>query len=129
MDLFAETLEYLSLYVCLLSIFVLAWGVVRCMISFFRSEFRRHSLDDGLTSVIRGKNALGFYILLSLEILIAADIIDSIIKPTWEDIVRLACIVAIRTVMSHFLNKEIAEGDEQLERQKRASIGTGKAKK
>ncbi|MEA5004091.1 MAG: DUF1622 domain-containing protein, partial [Christensenella sp.] len=53
------------------------------------------------------KNGLSGYVLLSLEILIVADIIETIVKPTLEDIVRLAAIVAIRTVISYFLNKEI----------------------
>lgn len=123
MELFAETLEIVSLYTCLFSVFVLGWGLVRCGINFFRGEFKRKSLREGIATVIRGKNALGFYILLSLEILIAADIIDSIVKPTWEDILRLAVIVAIRTVISHFLNKEIAESNEQLEREEKASAG------
>lgn len=121
MELFADVLEAVSLYACLFSVFVLAWGLVRCAISFFRGEFQRRTRREGIASVIRGKNALGFYILLSLEILIAADIIDSIVKPTWEDILLLAAIVTIRTVISHFLNKEIMEGREQLEQEERSA--------
>ena len=45
--------------------------------------------------------------------LIVADIIDSIAKPTFEDILRLAAIVAIRTVISYFLNKEIRDSEQQ----------------
>ena len=59
------------------------------------------------------KNGLGGYILLALEVLIVADIIDSIAKPTFEDILRLAAIVAIRTVISYFLNKEIRDSEQQ----------------
>lgn len=111
-------MDYISLFICLFSIFVLCWGVVRCIFDFFRGEFRPKSLREGIAFLIQGKNALGFYILLSLEILIVADIIDSIVKPTWEDIGRLAVIVVIRTFISHFLNKELAEGDEQLARER-----------
>ena len=114
MELFQETMDYISLFICLFSIFVLCWGVVRSIIDFFRGEFRPRNVGDVIASIIRGKNALGFYILLSLEILIAADIIDSIVKPTWEDIGRLGVIVVIRTFISHFLNKELKEGNEQL---------------
>lgn len=55
------------------------------------------------------KNQLGTYVLFSLEVLIVADIIDTIVKPDWQDIIRLGAIVAIRTVISHFLNKEMEE--------------------
>lgn len=121
MELFQETMDYISLFICLFSIVVLCWGVVRCVIDFFRGEFRPKNVRDGIGSIIRGKNALGFYILLSLEILIAADTIDSIVKPTWEDIGRLAVIVVIRTVISHFLNQELKESNEQLEQAARVS--------
>lgn len=117
MALFADTLEVISLCICLLSVFVLCWGVLLCAADFFRYQFRDRDSKTGLLRVIRGKNALGTYVLLSLEILIAADIIDSIAKPTWEDIIRLGAIVAIRTVISYFLNKEIQEGNELLERE------------
>ena len=119
MELFAETLEFISMCICLLSVFVLCWGVLLCAIDFFRYQFHDRDSKMGLFKLTRGKNALGIYILLSLEILIAADIIDSIAKPTWEDIVRLGAIVAIRTVVSYFLNKEIQEGNEMLEREQR----------
>lgn len=55
------------------------------------------------------KAYLGSYILLSLEFLIVADIIESIINPTFQDIIKLALIVLIRTMISYFLNKEISE--------------------
>ncbi|EOH75804.1 MULTISPECIES: DUF1622 domain-containing protein [Enterococcus] len=58
------------------------------------------------------KAYLGSYILLSLEFLIVADIIESIINPTFQDIIRLALIVLIRTMISYFLNKEISEFSE-----------------
>jgi uncharacterized membrane protein len=44
--------------------------------------------------------------------LIAADIVESIIKPTFEDIGKLAALVVIRTVISYFLGKEI---DQEIE--------------
>ena len=60
------------------------------------------------------KMELGRYILLGLEFLIVADIFDSIIDPTWQGILQLASIVAIRTVISFFLILEIRETTEEL---------------
>ncbi|OTO73160.1 MULTISPECIES: DUF1622 domain-containing protein [unclassified Enterococcus] len=59
------------------------------------------------------KAYLGSYILLSLEFLIVADIIETIINPTFQDILKLGLIVLIRTTISYFLNKEINEFSEQ----------------
>ncbi|RVU54142.1 DUF1622 domain-containing protein [Anaerosphaera multitolerans] len=55
------------------------------------------------------KNRLGGIVLLGLEILIIADIVETIINPTFDEIALLAAIVAIRTAISYFLNKEIQE--------------------
>lgn len=51
----------------------------------------------------------GYSIILGLEFLVAADIIESITKPTYYDIGLLACIVLIRTFLSYFLNKELEQ--------------------
>ena len=64
------------------------------------------------------KNFLGSYILLSLEILIVADIIESIVKPTFQDILKLATLVIIRTVISYFLHKEIEDTMTDMEQEK-----------
>lgn len=91
------------------SIFVLIWGVIMAGIDFIKSE------KDNRNRIVMArqnnfiKSFLGSYILLSLEILIAADIIESIIKPTFQDILKLAILVVIRTVISYFLHKEIED--------------------
>ncbi|MCM2139754.1 DUF1622 domain-containing protein [Vagococcus fluvialis] len=50
---------------------------------------------------------LGSYVLLSLEVLIASDIIETILNPSIEDILILAGVVVIRTAISYFLGKEM----------------------
>ena len=54
------------------------------------------------------RQVLGYYLLLGLEFLIAADIIDTLMKPTTQDLIILGAIVAIRTVISYSLNSELA---------------------
>src|SRR5215212_3210378 len=46
-------------------------------------------------------------LLISLDILVAADIIKSILVPSVTELITLAFIVAIRTVLSWSLSKEI----------------------
>ena len=57
--------------------------------------------------MMRLRADMGRYLLLGLEFLIAADIIDSIIHRDMESLAELAIIVVIRTVISYFLEKEI----------------------
>jgi uncharacterized membrane protein len=40
---------------------------------------------------------------------LAADIIESSIAPSWEDIGRLAAIAVIRTFLNYFLERDLAE--------------------
>lgn len=48
-------------------------------------------------------------ILIGLEFFIAADLIKSILQPSFDQVVILAIIVAIRTVVGFSLNREIKE--------------------
>ena len=53
------------------------------------------------------RHLLGYYLLLGLEFLIAADIIDTLLKPTPQDLLVLGAIIVIRTVISYSLNAEL----------------------
>jgi len=48
-------------------------------------------------------------ILIGLEFFVAADLIKSILEPSFQQVVILAIIVAIRTVVGLSLNREIKE--------------------
>lgn len=51
----------------------------------------------------------GSALTLSLELLLAADILNTAIAPTWEEIGKLAAIAAIRTALNYFLERELKE--------------------
>jgi uncharacterized membrane protein len=48
-------------------------------------------------------------IVLALEFFIAADLIRTVIQPTLDEVIILAVIVAIRTVVGYSLDKEAKE--------------------
>jgi uncharacterized membrane protein len=50
-------------------------------------------------------------ILLALELTLAADVIDTAIAPTWNEIGQLAAIAAIRTFLNFFLERDIEKSD------------------
>jgi uncharacterized membrane protein len=52
---------------------------------------------------------LGSYLLLGLEFMIAADVIHTVLDPTMDSLIILGAIVAIRTVISYFLNLELKQ--------------------
>jgi uncharacterized membrane protein len=51
----------------------------------------------------------GVWLLLGLQFALAADIVRSVISPTWNDIGQLAAIALIRTFLNHFLEKYLDE--------------------
>ena len=53
------------------------------------------------------RHQLAYYLLLSLEFLIAADILDTIVQPSLEELAVLGGILAIRTVISFSLSWEM----------------------
>ena len=49
----------------------------------------------------------GVWLLLGLQFALAADIVRSVIAPTWNDIGMLGAIAVIRTFLNYFLEKDI----------------------
>ena len=90
-----------------LGVMVIVLGVAGGLVRFIRSEFlfvRGGNVDDDRK---RLRQVLGYYLLLGLEFLIAADIIDTLMKPSVQDLVVLGAIVGIRTIISYSLNAEL----------------------
>jgi uncharacterized membrane protein len=54
----------------------------------------------------------GMWLLLALEFELAADIIRSVISPTWLEIGELAAIAVIRTFLNYFLEKDLEHASE-----------------
>ena len=55
---------------------------------------------------------LSRYLLLALELQLAADILGTAVSPTWEQLGKLAAIAAIRTFLGYFLVEELRETAE-----------------
>src|SRR5262245_46676697 len=55
----------------------------------------------------------GMWLLLALEFELAADIVTSVVAPTWVDLGRLGAIAVIRTFLNYFLEKDVAEAEAE----------------
>lgn len=53
------------------------------------------------------------WLVAGLTFLLAGDIIETAVAPTWDDVGRLGVIAVIRTVLSFFLERDIAEMRER----------------
>jgi uncharacterized membrane protein len=57
----------------------------------------------------------GTWLLLGLEFELAADIVRSVIAPTWLDIGQLGAIAVIRTFLNYFLEKDLDHAESSAE--------------
>jgi len=104
-----EIVGWIAWATSILGVGVLAWGAVVAVYEVVRLE--RHRLRGREIAHERAvvRQDLGYYILLGLEFLIAADIMHTIQRPTLEELAILGGIVLIRTVISHYLTTEMRE--------------------
>jgi len=85
-----------------LGIVAAALGLGHMLVVLGRKASSRQAIP-GLQSQI----VLGRWLLLSLELTLAADIVDTILTPSWEDIGKLGAITVLRTALNYFLGKEV----------------------
>ena len=83
---------------------VLVYGVAKAAVTIIRNEVRGY--DRAARDRLRLD--LGYYLLLGLEILVAADVIETLMAPDLNHVLVLGAIVLIRTVISFSLNWELA---------------------
>ena len=50
---------------------------------------------------------LGQSMVIGLEFLVAADILKTALSPTWNDILLLAALIALRTILNYLLEHEL----------------------
>ncbi len=102
-----EYLHHTSFGIGVLGVLVIVFGVVCGLVRFLRAEIRAARGGEVDEDRKRLRQVLGFYLLLGLEFLIAADIIDTLMKPSVQDLIVLGAIVLIRTIVSYSLNSEL----------------------
>jgi uncharacterized membrane protein len=49
------------------------------------------------------------WLVAALTFQLAADIIETSIAPTWDDVERLAVIAVVRTLLNYFLEKDVED--------------------
>lgn len=103
-------LSYTSGFIGFVSSLIIIWGVLVAVKEFLIVEFMMNSHSDKAQCRRREiKQRLGGHLLLGLEVLIAADVIETIANPSLQEMAKLGSIVVIRTFISYFLEKELKE--------------------
>lgn len=104
---FIDFVSMVSFCISVIGVIVISWGVFLVVLDFLHGEFLRIFKKETKISRDSLRVKLGLYILLGLEFMIAGDIIHTVLKPSKDSLIILGSIVAIRTVISYFLLKEL----------------------
>ena len=104
-----ELLEHVSLLIGIIGVAVILWGVGVALVALIRVEGRGFRGDDALDDREMLRHRLGYYLLLGLEFLVAADIVRTILTPSLKELAILGAIVGIRTVISFSINWELRQ--------------------
>lgn len=104
-------LRYIAFAVGSLGVAVIIWGVITSVVHLALIERKRLSGANVCRNREFLRLHLGSYLLIGLEILVAADIVRTVISPSIDELIILGSIVAIRTVLNYFLSKELGAHD------------------
>ena len=99
-----EVAEAVGLLLEAIVVLVVTAGSLRAIFDLSRAAIRR-SLDIGRARIIWVRFAAS--ILLALEFALGADLVQTAIAPSWDEIGQLAAIAAIRTALGFFLGRDI----------------------
>jgi uncharacterized membrane protein len=91
--------------------FIIALEVVRTMVGYVANLFRR---DPVHMSALRHR--LGQSMVMGIEFQVAADILKTALAPSWNDILLLAALIGLRTVLNYLMERELRmlEADQQV---------------
>jgi uncharacterized membrane protein len=81
---------------------VIVVGAVRTIVKYLRACLE-HS-PDYMTSL---RIQLGQNMVMGLEFLVAADILRTALTPTWNEMLLLATLIGLRTVLNYFVEREL----------------------
>ena len=100
---------------------VIGYAVIRAVIAFVVDVFRGPSADVPKEAI---RLDLGRSLALGLEFLLGADILNTAVAPSWEQVGLLAAIAAIRTGLNYFLQQELERATALEQRRTQASAPT-----
>ena len=99
-----EIAGMLSLVIEAMAVVIVAYGAADAFVRLLRAGVAPSATHGERKAVWQ---RFGVWLLLGLEFELAADIIGTVISPTWADIGELAAIAVIRTFLNYFLEKDV----------------------
>lgn len=96
--------SYIILTLEVIGVLIILVGVIKMLYIFGKCLVTKVTISKLMTEI---RIELSNYLILSLEIFIGRDIIETLLDPSINDIIILVVLVLLRTLLAFFLNYEI----------------------
>ncbi len=107
MNTISNLMHLVSFIIGIVGCLILTYGVTVSFLHWIKTEKKMWNHKQTRNERESLRHQLAYYLLMSLEFLIAADIIKTIVQPSLQELAQLGGILAIRTVISVSLNWEL----------------------
>ncbi len=104
LSLSKSIIEYIARCVEFAAALIIALAALEATVKALRLFLNRTAPAEQKNEV---RLTLGRWLAVALEFELAADILNTAVTPTWNDIEKLAAIATLRTALNYFLEREI----------------------
>jgi len=105
----AQTAEIIEI----IGVSILLFGFAKILFKYIVNEFK-NILNTRIRVLQRIRCEIGIYILLTLDFLIASDIIQTISELNQAQLIELSVMVVLRIVIGYFLGKEVDDLESRI---------------
>ena len=109
-EFFAHVARTASLLVEIAAVIVVSYGALEAFVKLLWIIVTPSTTHGERKTLWR---RFGVWLLLGLEFELAADIIGSVISPSWKDIGELGAIAVIRTFLNYFLEQDLEHAESE----------------
>jgi uncharacterized membrane protein len=111
-ELFDHLADGIGVLIEAAAVLVVTYGAAEAFIRLLGLALRPSAGHGARKAIWR---RFGTWLLLGLEFELAADIIGSVISPSWQDIGQLGAIAVIRTFLNFFLERDLEDAEKASE--------------
>ena len=109
-EVFGQAARTAGTLVEAMAVLVVTYGACEALLRLIRVAVAPSASHGARKAIWRH---FGTWLLLGLEFALAADIIATVVSPTWDDIGELGAIAVIRTFLNYFLERDLESSEPE----------------
>ena len=99
--------EFFNILLSIVGAIVVVYGSLQAFLSIFKAEFWGGAPKQKFALFTNAKRIYVQKLIFALDFFVAADLLKLVAEPSMDEIVLIALIVVIRTVLNYSLNQEL----------------------